>query len=545
MPTIKSDYDTDVVRLIGHHLIGLGMNQTVEQLLKESGISGLDNPVAAKLQQHILAGEWDKTPELIEKVAEYSPDVDRKNDLNEIKFLIAEQKFFELLEDEQHIQALKCLRLELTPITDDTKRVQNLATMLMCRSIEEVRQKADWPGKGMQSRRRLMEKIQRFIPPMIMLPPKRLDTLLSQAIQLQKERCVLHLDEDTDGISDLAKSYVDLKKDHVCSSSNFPLELRQEVVPTRSEVWYCKWSNDGSKLATGSLGGIVKIWDLDVNLMKLTERCSFDCNSYSITCLSWSPNDMYLVTCGAEENGDKPDLYIWHVEKEEVYSAVKNVEEDSFTTCAWHHSGDKFAAAGTKGNFVIFGLNTLRKGCREGVRVQCLSFLNKDSDHILAADVLHRIKSYAIRDMSLETEEEDILEERHPIMSFTIDREDRYIAINLMDQGVHLWDYKSRSLLKMFPGVSQRNFTIYSSFCPKGTFIASGSEDGKVYIYNVQREQPVAILHGHGKCVNCVTWNPKHSQLLVSASDDRTIRLWGPAPLSEVKKSDAVQNGKT
>lgn len=69
------------------------------------------------------------------------------------------------------------------------------------------------------------------------------------------------------------------------------------------------------------------------------------------------------------------------------------------------------------------------------------------------------------------------LEEKHPIMSFTIDANDRYIAVNLMNQGVHLWDYKLKTLLRMFPGVCQRNFTIYSSFSsPDATFLASGSE---------------------------------------------------------------------
>lgn len=74
------------------------------------------------------------------------------------------------------------------------------------------------------------------------------------------------------------------------------------------------------------------------------------------------------------------------------------------------------------------------------------------------------------------------LEERHPIMSFTIDNQDRYIAVNLMEQGVHLWDYKLKTMLRMFPGVCQRNFTIYSSFSsPEPIFLASGSE-GKLMI---------------------------------------------------------------
>lgn len=50
----------------------------------------------------------------------------------------------------------------------------------------------------------------------------------------------------------------------------------------------------------------------------------------------------------------------------------------------------------------------------------------------------------------------------------------------------------------------------------------------QVYIWHVDGEEPIAVVSGHTRCVNAVAWNPRHHDVLVSASDDYSLRLWGP-----------------
>jgi len=51
--------------------------------------------------------------------------------------------------------------------------------------------------------------------------------------------------------------------------------------------------------------------------------------------------------------------------------------------------------------------------------------------------------------------------------------------------------------------------------------------DNKVYVWHVKHEQPLVSLDGHTRTVNCVHWNPQLPDMLASASDDATVRIWG------------------
>ncbi len=51
-----------------------------------------------------------------------------------------------------------------------------------------------------------------YLPPDIMLPPKRLESLLSQAVELQQERCTYHVKPGKLTLDD-----VSLLKDHACT----------------------------------------------------------------------------------------------------------------------------------------------------------------------------------------------------------------------------------------------------------------------------------------------------------------------------------------
>lgn len=53
--------------------------------------------------------------------------------------------------------------------------------------------RAGWDGKGPASRTALMDRLQKYLPPSIMLPPRRLQSLLCQAVEMQNQQCTYHI----------------------------------------------------------------------------------------------------------------------------------------------------------------------------------------------------------------------------------------------------------------------------------------------------------------------------------------------------------------
>ncbi|XP_073990126.1 WD repeat-containing protein 26 isoform X2 [Rhodnius prolixus] len=529
---IFSQTDQDIVRLIGQHLKSIGLQQTADMLMRESGCR-LDHPAAAKFRQHVMDGEWNKADN---DLNELKPLLEKSShSLSEMKFLILEQKYLEYLEDGRVLDALHVLRNELAPLQHNTSRVHEISSFMMCGGPDELKRITCWEGKGSVSRSKLMDKLQQFLPPSIMLPPRRLYALLTQAVELQKEKCPYHNTKMEDGIENIS-----LLVDHRCSRDQFPCETIQVLNNHCDEVWYCRFSPDGLKLATGSKDTTVIIWDVDPETLTCSHRKTLDGHSYGVAFLAWSPDGTHLLACGPE---DCPELWLWNIETEELRVKLSHSPDDSLTSCSWHADGTRFVTGGIRGQFYQCDLAGNVLDSWEGVRVNCL-WCRSDGKSVLAADTHHRIRTYNFEDLS----DANILLEDQPVVTFCVDDSDRLALLNVATQGVHLWDLEDKVLVRKFQGVTQGHFTIHSCFGGVNQdFIASGSEDHKVYVWHIKRERPIATLTGHSRTVNCVSWNPVYHRMMASASDDCTVRIWAPAEVAaqQTAKGDSSVTKKS
>lgn len=507
----------DIVRLIGQHLKLIGLDRTANVLMQESGCS-LEHPSATKFREHVLSGEWHKADHDLQELQNIIDDKLTKHNLIEMKFLLLEQKYLEYLDDGRPIDALHVLRNELTPLQHNTPRVHQLSSYMMCTNNDELYERATWEGKNIKSRTRLMDRLQSYLPASVMLPPRRLSSLLIQAVELQTERCACH-----DMAWETSIENVSLLSDHNCSTAQFPMQPLQVLNEHSDEVWYCKFSPDGLKLATGSKDTTVIIWDVDPEKNHLKQRRTFEGHANGVSFVTWSPDSRYLIVGGTEESSE---LLIFNIEENKLHAKVSHSTDESLTCAAFNTDGTRFVTGGIRGQFYLCDLDGAILDSWDGVRVNSLAVLG-DNRTILAADTHFRIRSYCFEPR----QDYNMIQEQFSIMTFCVNSTDRLALLNISSQGLHLWDLQDKCMVRRFQGVTQGNYTIYSCFGGANeSFIASGSEDNKVYIWHIRREEPLATLSGHTRTVNCVSWNPVYPSMLASCSDDGTVRIWGPKP---------------
>lgn len=60
---------------------------------------------------------------------------------------------------------------------------------------------------------------------------------------------------------------------------------------------------------------------------------------------------------------------------------------------------------------------------------------------------------------------------------------------------------------------------------PDGVYVATGTRDGNIQIWNLEADQTLAILVGHDASISGLAYSPD-ARLLASASWDGTIRVW-------------------
>ncbi|KAK4441549.1 WD repeat-containing protein WDS [Sesamum alatum] len=495
----------ELVRIIIQCLYSLGYSKSAACLESESCIA-CKSPELESLESQILKANWDDCIRSLDEINGL-PNETRASAL----FLVLKQCLLECLDCGNISLALDILQKQLSALKIGKEKVHRLSYELL--SLKGL-------GLGFidydavhELRKRLLSDLENVLPPPITLPKRRLEDLVEMAVCAQVDGCIYHSSSDT----------ISLYRDHHCDRDHFPTETIQILTKHQNEVWFVQFSNNGEYLASSSSDCTAIIWEVqDDN--KVTIKHVLLSHKNPVSFVAWSPDDTMLLTCGNMEV-----LKLWDVETGTCKHTFSN---DGFivSSCAWFPDSKRLVCGSSdpKKGIYMWDCEGNEIKAWKGMRMPKVLDLAVTPD---GENLISIFSDKEIRILNVTTSAEHVISEEHSITSLSVSGDSNFLIVNLNSQEIHMWDVAGKWLKPLkYNGHRQQKYVIRSCFGGLNSmFIASGSEDSKVYIWNRRSSNPIEILSGHLMTVNCVSWNPRRPEMLASASDDNTIRIWGPS----------------
>ncbi|CAJ1328711.1 unnamed protein product [Effrenium voratum] len=139
-------------------------------------------------------------------------------------------------------------------------------------------------------------------------------------------------------------------------------------------------------------------------------------------------------------------------------------------------------------------------------------------DEILTGSVDGGLRSYDVRQGQVVTDQ--LLQ---PIGSISVSNDGQCLLVSTLDSKIHLLEHQDGSELMSYSGHANKKVKVQSALDPSDSFVASGSEDGRIFFWELVEGAALPSPSGHGAAVLCLGF---FEETLVTASADGAIKVW-------------------
>ncbi|KAL4853085.1 WD repeat-containing protein 26 [Chlorella vulgaris] len=538
---------TEYIRVLEQALRALGYDSVAEALEHASGIVQQPQQAAA-FRQAVLFGSYDEALQLLPSVAADDGVMDRA------RFLLLRQKYLEGVQQGRTAEALQVLRQQLQPLRVQQQVLHSLAALLLQSGTGSGAMAGVSAAQLEQGRAVLLDELQESLMPSLLIPERRLEELVEQALVTQLERSRYHNSLHT---------RLSLFSDYQAGAEQLPTQPNQVLEDHSSEVWCISFSQDGCWAASASKDGSALLWAVTAGERLENPRVLL---RQPVPCqlVAFSPDSQLVLTASLDSV-----VRLHDVQSSKLLRSFPQGREAGVVAISWFPCSRQFLVA-THKLLAVYG--TQQAGAAPQRRLpSCHAFVYDAV--VLGGCIISVGQDRQVAFSRLSDQRVEHILESGTVTSLHLSPCHRFLTTNLASNCVHLWQLppglggqalagdgaaanghaagSSDTLVQQCQGLAAGSSDPFDELpsaplheyrmadarpgryvlrsCVGGAtsgFVACGAEDCLLRIWSRVSGEQLACLSGPAGCVNAVAWHPRNPSLIACASDDSTIRTW-------------------
>ncbi|KAK9452613.1 WD40-repeat-containing domain protein [Dipodascopsis uninucleata] len=288
------------------------------------------------------------------------------------------------------------------------------------------------------------------------------------------------------------------------------------------EVYACKFDGTGQILASGSQDRTIALWNVYGNNENFGVIRG---HKGAVLDLAFSRDSRAIFSCSTDQT-----LGVWDVES--GIRVRKHVGHDDIVNSIDHvRRGPELIVSGSDDGTVGLWDPRVKAAVdymETDFPILAVAF-GEAGSQIFSAGIDQEIKVWDVRQRNVLY---TLPGHYEAVTSLNISDDTQFLVSHSMDNTVRTWDIRpfapESRLLRTYEGAiaspMEQNL-LRASFNPDGSKIIAGSADRTVVIWDVSSRKILYKLPGHTGSVNDVQFSPFETNVIVSASTDRTLML--------------------
>lgn len=548
----------NTIKLIIQHLKEKGYNEVSSLLEQEAQVSS-ETEELRDLKTFISTKNFDEAVNLIVTHCSISEKI---LIIPKIRILQLFDKILENFhEDKKENEIAQKTSLEFLRDLSKSKNIyEKDSTISKCSSLFFIQSKTELLAKMKQlcpassSRERLLEFIQSTLSKskslLKTLYPSSLERMVKDVVKDQIEKCGYH---------NMKSDHTSYFEDHICDKTLIPTEKAYtldnfkeaitNLVLSQNETYFAAVLKNNSisvyQISHKNTSETSNSQDLDdatvISLQdpNLASRAhqnilghitinisfvrSFTPHKDQITSLSWHSNETWILTGSKDQT-----IKVWNIETGDLVLKISDNVPAAVSSVIWFQDESMILGLFYDQSLVLWNL----KG--EQIETSKIENISSEMHYSRACNTLVMsvpvTKAIIIYDC-YKREQIDKLPINDTIISLALTKLDggTHLLVNSSNETpiISLWDLKERKLLRKYFGHRQDKLSKYCAFGGANeNFLVCGSDTKEIYIWNRKYSLPVYVIPAHSGVVNAVIWPKTLSSVIISASDDHTVRIF-------------------